>query len=285
MPFSEEIKNEVKRKSNFTCCYCINRNNKVDVHHIIPESEDGSNSIENAAPLCGSCHDLLGANPQLRKEIKGRRNHWYEICEKMNNPAWGWPIGLDVPELSHIVNIPPSSSLQTPGIQLTDKALGNEKDPPLLYLTIHVMKSRYFGDLDPNSKENWLYLEANMRFAMSLRILVQATNNRDVQRLMTFLTRGDEKYLPEFIAESSGEIRDKYIESMTGATTLHGPRPEDIPYGSGDYLLVWREANENRLLMSTFTLTNAGISVHARFTARVATKLASYLQSNGFVEN
>lgn len=203
----------------------------------------------------------------------------------MNNPAWGWPIGLDVPELSHITHVPSSSSISIPGIQLADKAPGNEKDPPLLYLTIHVMKSRYFGDHDPNSKENWLYLEADMRFAMGLRILVQATNNHDVQRLMAFLTRGAEKHLPEFIAESSGEIRDKYIESMTSATTLHGPRPEGIPFGSGDYLLVWREANENRLLMSTFSPTSAAISIHARFTARAATELANYLQSNGFVEN
>ena len=80
MPFSEQLKLTVKQKANFTCCWCKEHRNKVDVHHLIPESQGGPDTEENAAPLCGSCHDLFGNNPDLRKEIRSRRDHWYASC-------------------------------------------------------------------------------------------------------------------------------------------------------------------------------------------------------------
>lgn len=51
----------------------------MDVHHIIPESDEGPDTEDNAAPLCGSCHDLYGNNPDLQKEIRSRRDHWYNL--------------------------------------------------------------------------------------------------------------------------------------------------------------------------------------------------------------
>jgi hypothetical protein len=80
MGFPDSVKLAVKRKANFTCCWCQDRRNKVDVHHIVPQCEGGSDDEDNAAPLCGSCHDLLGRNPDLRKEIRLRRDHWYGTC-------------------------------------------------------------------------------------------------------------------------------------------------------------------------------------------------------------
>jgi hypothetical protein len=82
MPFSEALKMRVKRKANFTCCWCQKNISKVDIHHIIPQEDGGPDTEDNAAPLCGSCHTLLGANPTLRKEIKERRDHWYKQCAK-----------------------------------------------------------------------------------------------------------------------------------------------------------------------------------------------------------
>lgn len=80
MPFSEKVKLEAKKKSNFRCCIC----NKVfvEVHHIIPESEGGSNTIDNAAPLCSSCHDLFGGNPEKRKQIRQMRDQWWELMNQ-----------------------------------------------------------------------------------------------------------------------------------------------------------------------------------------------------------
>ena len=97
MSFSEQLKVTVKRKANFTCCWCQERRNKVDVHHIIPESQGGPVTEENAAPLCGSCHDLYGNNPDLRKEIRSRRDHWYESCVS-GNPALEGAIAVPLSE-------------------------------------------------------------------------------------------------------------------------------------------------------------------------------------------
>jgi len=62
----------------------------VEVHHIIPESEGGSDTEENAAPLCPSCHETYGANPQKRKFIREARDIWYEICENKLTPEKKW---------------------------------------------------------------------------------------------------------------------------------------------------------------------------------------------------
>ena len=54
----------------------------VEVHHIVPQEENGPDNEDNAAPLCPSCHESYGANPKKRKFIREARDLWYEICEK-----------------------------------------------------------------------------------------------------------------------------------------------------------------------------------------------------------
>ena len=80
MAFTEKLKLEVKKKAAFRCCRCYEIG--VDIHHIIPQAENGPDDIENAAPLCQNCHDRFGANPEKRKEIKQMREHWYEIVKE-----------------------------------------------------------------------------------------------------------------------------------------------------------------------------------------------------------
>lgn len=76
MSFTEKVKLDAKRRSNFRCCIC--NKSFVEVHHIIPKLEGGSDSIDNAAPLCSSCHDLFGGNPEKRKQIRQMRDYWWE---------------------------------------------------------------------------------------------------------------------------------------------------------------------------------------------------------------
>jgi hypothetical protein len=80
MGFSEELKLNVTRKAHFSCCLCHSIG--VEIHHIIPQSEGGLDIEDNAAPLCPSCHETYGANPQKRKFIREVREFWYEICER-----------------------------------------------------------------------------------------------------------------------------------------------------------------------------------------------------------
>lgn len=80
LPFTEAVKIEARRKAHFRCVVC--HNPFVDVHHIVPESGSGSNTLDNAAPLCAGCHDAYGNNPDKRKQIRYMRDLWYDICEK-----------------------------------------------------------------------------------------------------------------------------------------------------------------------------------------------------------
>lgn len=81
MAFSEKVKLEARRKSNFRCCIC-EKLFSGEVHHIIPESEEGSDTLDNAVLLCPNCHDSYGGNPEKRKQIKQKRDHWWELMEE-----------------------------------------------------------------------------------------------------------------------------------------------------------------------------------------------------------
>jgi HNH endonuclease len=46
----------------------------------MPQEEGGPDTEDNAAPLCPTCHQLYGANPQKRKFTREVRDFWYEFC-------------------------------------------------------------------------------------------------------------------------------------------------------------------------------------------------------------
>ena len=79
MAFNEKVKSIVKKKSHLQCCLC--KDIGIEIHHIIPQSENGPDTENNAAPLCPTCHEIYGDNPKKRKFITEARDLWYEICE------------------------------------------------------------------------------------------------------------------------------------------------------------------------------------------------------------
>lgn len=80
MGFSESTKLKVKRLAHFKCCVCETIG--IEIHHILPLGEGGSDDSDNAAPLCPTCHEIYGGNPSKRKFIREKRDFWYEQCEK-----------------------------------------------------------------------------------------------------------------------------------------------------------------------------------------------------------
>lgn len=54
----------------------------VEVHHIVPQAAGGSDTLDNAAPLCAGCHDVFGGNPEKRKQIREARDLWWEIVRE-----------------------------------------------------------------------------------------------------------------------------------------------------------------------------------------------------------
>lgn len=78
MAFSEATKSSVKKRAHFACCLCHGVG--IELHHIIPQAEDGPDTEDNAAPLCPSCHETYGGNPTKRKFIREARDFWYDVC-------------------------------------------------------------------------------------------------------------------------------------------------------------------------------------------------------------
>ena len=254
MSFSETLKLEVKRKADFTCCWCQDRRNKVEVHHIIPESEGGPDIEDNAAPLCGSCHDLYGMNPELRKEIKQRRDYWHEICSKRFQLTNEWPLGLDVPLLDFYHELP-QESRDSKGIQFTDRQPDGEDGPPVLYLSVYFTPPIYRPSR-PEQREKWLTFSADMRFAFHLSIKVCAWDDQNVSDVMGFL-RGEKNFC-----------------NLAGPESTQGI----------NFFAMFKQDKENRLVISTFTPTHASISIRARFSGRIARALAQYLEEVGFAK-
>jgi len=85
MGFNERIKKEVRKLSHFSCCLC--KNIGAEIHHIIPQEDGGADDLDNAAPLCPTCHELYGGNPRKRKIVREARDQWYKICEKRFAPS------------------------------------------------------------------------------------------------------------------------------------------------------------------------------------------------------
>lgn len=83
MPFLESVKGKARKLAHYRCVVC--HEPFVDVHHIIPESQGGANDLDNAAALCSRCHDYFGNNPDKRKQIRGQRDLWHELCANVYN--------------------------------------------------------------------------------------------------------------------------------------------------------------------------------------------------------
>ena len=79
MVFKESLKEIVRKKSDGRCVICCKP--FVEIHHIIPQSENGPDTIDNAVALCAYCHELLGDSPSKRKKLNEMRDSWYEIVE------------------------------------------------------------------------------------------------------------------------------------------------------------------------------------------------------------
>lgn len=253
MPFSERTKLNVKKRADFTCCWCQDRRNRVHVHHIIPEAEGGPDNEDNAAPLCASCHDSYGANRELRKEIRTRRDHWYQTCSRQSRFLDEWPLGLDVPLLDFYQRLPPRGVIASEGIQFTDKEPTAESGPPVLYLSVYLAAPPYpsrYGE----RLEKWLRISAHMRFAFHLGINVCAWSDLDALKLTEFLR--EENRFCELIGRESTQGLDIFV--------------------------MFNEDQDNRLVLGTITPTRALILIRARFSRRMLTVLADYLEEVGF---
>lgn len=96
MPFPQDVKEQALVDAARHCCVCHRfKGVKVQVHHIVPEAQGGSNEIENAIALCFDCHADAGHyNPKhpigtklSPSELRRHRDRWHDIvCQNAIPP-------------------------------------------------------------------------------------------------------------------------------------------------------------------------------------------------------
>jgi len=84
MPFPEPNKREALERAHYTCVVCRQPGVSLEVHHIQPQEEGGRDTIENACPLCPSCHADYGGNEEKRKMLTQMRDWWWGRCAKLD---------------------------------------------------------------------------------------------------------------------------------------------------------------------------------------------------------
>ncbi len=87
MQFDEKDKRPLLIKSGRRCCLCWKYcGTKIEVAHIIPDSEGGSNDEDNGIPLCFDCHAEVDhynlnhprGNKFSPKELKEHRERLFQ---------------------------------------------------------------------------------------------------------------------------------------------------------------------------------------------------------------
>lgn len=74
MAFKKKEVEELLAKTGRRCCIC-GLLHRIQVHHIIPMEEDGSDDIDNAITLCPNCHD------EVHSYAPGRTTRKYSVSE------------------------------------------------------------------------------------------------------------------------------------------------------------------------------------------------------------
>src|SRR5436305_13441321 len=86
MPFLQKDAERALVLCGRHCCLCHKFcGTNIELHHIVPESEGGSDAIDNGIPLCFDCHaEVEHYNPQhprgrkfTESELKAHRDAWY----------------------------------------------------------------------------------------------------------------------------------------------------------------------------------------------------------------
>lgn len=106
MPFGQDVRTKVLLWCDRHCCLCKKPcGMNIEVHHIVPENEGGSDDIDNAIPLCFDCHsEVLCYNVKHPKgtkykpdELKTRREQVYEAFTRHLVPPLDYQITQELP--------------------------------------------------------------------------------------------------------------------------------------------------------------------------------------------
>ena len=266
MCFPEAIILKVKKRADFTCCWCQNRQHKVEAHHIIPRKDSGPDTEDNAAPLCSNCHTNYGNNPDFRKEIKARRDYWYETCLK--RLEFSWSPSLHIPLLDRHEYLIPQTEKTTKGTNVREgeprlQLMSQKVDNGISPLQISVC---YKPPPIIRPYPKTLSITAEIPFGFLLSIEVCALSDWD---LLGFIET----------------LRNKKDIWMLRGYPIPN-RSDDPVFQPRDYLFITRmNDGENRMIIGAYMPTQARVAIRARFTDSTSIAIADYLEKEIFLNH
>ncbi|HAT7728841.1 TPA: HNH endonuclease [Enterobacter cloacae] len=109
MSIPDSIAAKILVKSARHCCICRRFSPlQIQIHHIVEQSEGGSNDEDNLIPICILCHSSIHTKMQMtkgfsREELKGHRDAVYDMVEKGKLPLQPQMTGEEMHALSAVV--------------------------------------------------------------------------------------------------------------------------------------------------------------------------------------
>lgn len=113
MPFKDKQAEQLLVACHRRCCVCHRFCGvKMELDHMIPSAENGTDDIENAIPLCFECHAEVHAyndkHPRGRKfqprELQEHKRQWLEICATQPQALIVAPLNHGVGPLQALVD-------------------------------------------------------------------------------------------------------------------------------------------------------------------------------------
>lgn len=266
-----QIQTQVLCRSLRRCCLCFGLNQDLSQKRgqIAHLDHDPTNTrLDNLAYLCLDHHDQYDSRTSQSKgltlrEVKRHRDSLYDLLSRTTpqEQRLGAPMPRGgAPLLSHHRPLDRTNAIGGPGIELSDEDPAATRGGPSVYLRVYFKRSRYFGELIPDDRERWLYVQAGTAAGLNVGVQVRAWNERDVDDFMRVLRDGGEGY------------------------DLHGPRPVENHAGDYLYVSVSEDGQDYVMVVATFTATYARVALEAHLSKGAALALARYLEASGFAD-
>jgi tetratricopeptide (TPR) repeat protein len=110
-PIPKDMRNQVLVDAVHRCCLCPEHHDVVDLHHVVPISEDGPNTADNLMAVCPTCHAKIH---RIRKRYTVEQLRMYkERWVKLH--ALGLPLDVRIAQAFDMTRPPPQ---MPPGIPL-----------------------------------------------------------------------------------------------------------------------------------------------------------------------
>src|SRR5687768_566859 len=83
--FPSQVVDELLSNCARRCCLCLRWcGQRMQIHHIIPDSEGGAGTAENGIPVCLDCHAEIESKSNMGRrfsaaELVIRRDRWFDV--------------------------------------------------------------------------------------------------------------------------------------------------------------------------------------------------------------